>query len=208
MKKNVVLIGAGGHCKILIESLDKEKYEIIGILDERTYKGTLICNVPVIGTDKDAEEIFANGTHYAVITVVGNLQLRKILIKKYRKIGYQFPNIVHKTCRISESVTLGNGVTLLANSCINAEAKLEDFVTINTGAIVEHEVSVGENSHIAPGTILLGGSQIGKNTMIGAGSVILQQLKIGNDCSIGAGSIVLKSIADGKTAYGNPAKEK
>ena len=43
MKKNVVLIGAGGHCKILIESLDKEKYEIIGILDERTYKGTLIC---------------------------------------------------------------------------------------------------------------------------------------------------------------------
>ena len=45
MKKNVVLIGAGGHCKILIESLDKEKYEIIGILDERTYKGTLICKL-------------------------------------------------------------------------------------------------------------------------------------------------------------------
>ena len=96
----------------------------------------------------------------------------------------------------------------MANVCINAEAKLENYVTVNTGAIVEHEVHVSENSHIAPGAVLLGSSQIGRDTMIGAGAVILQQKCIGDYCQIGAGSVVLKNVETGKTVYGNPAREK
>ncbi|WP_122642457.1 acetyltransferase [Luxibacter massiliensis] len=208
MKQQVILIGAGGHCKIIIESLDTDRFEIIGIIDSFTPKGTFICDIPVIGTDDDAEKIFKQGVHLAIVTIVGNLKLRRSLLDKYRKIGFHFPSVIHKTCHISSSAILGNGITVLANACINAEAKLDDFVTINTGAIIEHEVYVEENSHIAPGAVILGGSRIGKESMVGAGSTVLQQVVIGNYCMIGAGSVVLKNIGCGVTAYGNPAKEK
>lgn len=205
-KEDVILVGAGGHCKIIIESLDLEQYNIRGILDDNIPVGTCICNIPVIGNDDDAESFFKDGIHYAIITIVGNLKIRRFLLEKYRRIGFQFPTIIHKTSHISNSAKIGEGVTLLANTCINAEAEISDFATINTGAIVEHEVFVGENSHIAPGAILLGASKIGNETMIGAGSTVLQQVYVGNNCTVGAGSVVLKDIEDARISYGNPAK--
>ncbi len=208
MKEKVILVGAGGHCKIIIESIDQSKYEIIGILDGFTKKGQAICGIPVIGTDEDADAIFNSGIKTAVITIVGNLKIRKKLLAKYKDIGFNFPNIIHKTCYISKSAVLGNGVTILANSCVNAEARLEDYVTVNTGAIVEHEAIVKENSHIAPGAILLGASKVGSDTMIGARSVLKQQVTVGDNCVIGAGSVVLKDVQDEKVVFGNPAKEK
>ena len=208
MRKQVVLVGAGGHCKVIIDSIDLEKYKIMGILDNFIPVGTCIYNIPVIGTDDDAENLYNRGVAFSIITVVGNLKIRRKLLERYRNIGFKIPNIVHRSCCISPRAQIGEGVTLLANVCINAEAKLENYVTVNTGEIVEHEVHVSENSHIAPGAVLLGSSQIGRDTMIGAGAVILQQKCIGDYCQIGAGSVVLKNVETGKTVYGNPAREK
>lgn len=208
MKEKVIFVGAGGHCKILIESLDKSRYEIAGILDDFVPKETRIRGIPVIGNDGDAEYFFHAGIRKAVITIVGNIKIRRKLLDKYREIGFSFPNIIHPAAYISPSVKIGNGVTVLAGAILNAEARLKDYVTVNTGAIIEHEVFVGENSHIAPRAILLGGSKIGKESMIGAGSTVLQQTVIGDGCTIGAGSVVLKDVEDKKTVYGNPAKEK
>lgn len=208
MKEQIILIGAGGHCKIMIESLERNKYEIYGILDEFAEKGTLVCGIPVIGTDQDAADIFRQGIHNAIISIVGDLKIRRQILTFYKSIGFHFPSVIHQTCCISDSAQLGEGVTLLANSCINSEAKIADYVTVNTGAIIEHEVIIDENSHIAPGAILLGASKVGRDTMIGAGSVILQQRVIGNHCIVGAGSVVLNNIDNGKTVYGNPAREK
>lgn len=208
MKEQVVFVGAGGHCKILIDSLDKSRYEIVGILDNFLPRGTLINGISVIGTDDDAESIFCSGVHNAIIAIVGNLEIRRNLLDKYKEMGFSFPTVVHPTSYISSSVQIGDGVTVLAGAIVNAEARLQDFVTVNTGTIVEHEVLIGENSHIAPGAILLGASKIGKGSMIGAGSTILQQIVVGDGCTIGAGSVVLKNVNDKKTVYGNPAKEK
>lgn len=208
MKEKVIFVGAGGHCKILIESLDKNQYDIVGIIDGFSRKGSEVAGVSVIGSDEDAEHIFASGVHNAVISIVGNLKLRRKLLDKYRKIGFFFPNIIHPTAHISSSVRIGNGAAILAGACINAEAELRDFVTVNTGAIIEHEVLVDENSHVAPGAILLGACKIGKETMIGAGSIVLQQTKVGNNSMVGAGSVVLRDVTDEAIVYGNPAKEK
>ena len=208
MKEKIVLVGAGGHCKVLIESLDTDTYEIIGVLDNFVSKGTMINGVPVIGNDASAESLFQAGVHNAAIAIVGNLKIRRTLLDKYTKIGFSFPIIVHPTAHVSSSAQIGKGTAILAGATINAEAKVQDFATVNTGAIIEHEVLVGENSHVAPGAILLGASQVGADAMVGAGSIVLQQKKIGNSCTVGAGSIVLRNVADAKTVYGNPAQEK
>lgn len=208
MKEKVVLVGAGGHCKILIESLDKSLYEIIGILDNDLEKGTEIIGIPIIGDDHDAKALFDAGIHNAVIAIVGNLKIRRKLLDQYKEMGFSFPNILHPSACISPSAKIGEGVAVLAGAYVNAEAIVQDFATINTGAVVEHEAVVGENGHIAPRATLLGAGRVGKDTMVGAGSVVLQQVIIGDQCTIGAGSIVLKNVKSGKTVYGNPAREK
>lgn len=208
MKEKVVLVGAGGHCKILIDSLDRNLYEIVGILDNTFEEGTMISGIPVIGDDNEAKSLFDLGVRNAVVTIVGNLKIRRKLLEQYKKIGFLFPRILHPTAHISPSAKIGEGVTVLAGVYINAEAEVQDFVTINTGAIVEHEVVIGENAHIAPRVTLLGASRVGKDTMVGAGSVVLQQVVIGDKCTVGAGSIVLKNVNATETVYGNPAKEK
>jgi sugar O-acyltransferase (sialic acid O-acetyltransferase NeuD family) len=208
MKEKVVLVGAGGHCKVLIECLDRNLYEIIGILDNKTKIGSEIIGISVIGDDNDAKLLFGSGVHNAVIAIVGNLKVRKKLLDKYKEIGFSFPVIRHPSACISSNAKLGEGVAILSGAHINTGAIVQNFVTINTGAVVEHDVVIGDNSHIAPRVTLLGASRVGNDTMIGAGSVVLQQVIIGNRCTVGAGSIVLKNIKDGKTVYGNPAREK
>lgn len=208
MKEKVVLVGAGGHCKILIESIDRNIYEIVGILDNNLKKGTEIAGIPVIGDDHDAKAFYDSGICNAVIAIVGNLKIRRMLLEQYREIGFSFPRILHPSSCISSSAQVGEGVAVLAGAYVNAEAIVQDFATINTGAVVEHEVLIGENSHIAPRATLLGAGRVGKDTMVGAGSIILQQVIIGEQCTIGAGSIVLKNVRDRKMVYGNPAKEK
>jgi len=208
MKEKIVLVGAGGHCKILLESLNRRRYEIVGILDNNSVNDSVIGGIPVIGRDCDAEALFCSGVHNAVITLVGDLQTRRKLLEQYKKIGFSFPTILHPSAYISSSAYIGEGAVVLAGAYVNAEAKVQDFATVNTGAIIEHDSIVGENAHIAPGAILLGASQVGKDSLLGAGSTVLQQITVGEGCTVGAGSIVLKDVKDNKTVYGNPAREK
>lgn len=77
---------------------------------------------------------------------------------------------------------------------------------INTGAIVEHDCTIGNFVHVSPGCTLCGSVAVGENTHVGAGSVVRQQVQIGRNCLIGAGSVVVSSIPDGAEAYGNPCK--
>ncbi len=206
--KKLVLVGAGGHCKVMIEAIDRAEYVIAGILDGFAELGTEVCGIPVIGSDEEAEGLLKKGITHAAISLVGNLKLRRELLYKYKKLGFQFPRIIHSAASVSGSAQLGEGAVILAGARVNAEAVIGDYATVNTGAVVEHEVNIGENSHVAPGSILLGGVSVGKDTLVGAGSIVLQMTQIGDGCTIGAGSVVTRSLKAGSTAFGNPARLK
>lgn len=206
MREKLILVGGGGHAKIILDSMDRSRYEVIGILDAFLSVGTKISGIPVLGGDAMAEDLYKNGVHDAIITTVGNGELFRKLIAKYKGVGFFIPGIMHPKSHVSESASLGEGVSLLVNSCVNTEANIGAYVTINSNAVVEHECIVGEGTHIAPCSVLLGGCRVGKYCLIGAGSVVLPQIRVGDNCIVGAGSIVTKDLPDGAMAYGNPAR--
>ena len=210
MNKKLLLLGGGGHCKSVIDSLAKtECYTEIGIIDKKQNIGKNILGFPIIGCDDDLLNLYQNGYYSAFITVgsVGNPVIRVKLFKMLKNIGFEIPNIIDPNAIVSEHVTLEEGIYVGKNAVINAGNFIEKCAIINTGSIVEHDCFIGQFSHISPGSVLCGEVQIGEYTHVGARSVVKQQVKIGANTLIGMGSVVLKNIPENVMAYGNPCKE-
>lgn len=205
--KRLLLIGGGGHCRSMLDSLLRlGEYDEIGIIDRESE--SQIFGVPVIGTDSDLPRLFAQGWHDAVITLgsIGAPARRRMLFQELSEIGFRFPPVVDPSALIGVGAEIGDGTFVGKRAVINSGTRVGRCAIINTGAILEHDCSIGDFAHIAPGCTLCGQAAVGENTHVGAGSVVRQRLHIGAGTLIGAGSVVVSPIEDHVKAYGNPCR--
>lgn len=208
--QDIILIGGGGHCKSVIDSISKTKeYNILGILDLPDKVGEEILGIKIIGTDDQLEYYYKKGVRHAFLTIgsIGDSTLRKRLYFVASDIGYFFPNIIDKTAIISEKIQIGHGNFISKGAIINSDTVIGYNCIINTGAVIEHDCYIGDFCHIGPGSTLSGNVKIGCNTHIGANTTIIQNINVGENTIVGAGSVVVKDIDSNKKAYGNPCRE-
>ena len=204
MKKKILLIGGGGHCHSVLDSiLAVGAYEDIGIIDN---VNSSFLGIPVIGTDDDVLRLKSEGWTDAFITIgsVGDTKLRHKLYEHVRNIGMNIPTIIDPTAVVAGGTEISEGVFIGKKAVINTGSRIETCAIINTGAIVEHDCIIGSFSHISSGATVCGQVRVGNDSHVGAGSVIRQQSIIGNNVLIGAGSVVVKDIPENVKAYGNP----
>jgi sugar O-acyltransferase (sialic acid O-acetyltransferase NeuD family) len=207
--EKLLLVGAGGHCRSVIDSIDRRYYRNIGILDLPELVGKNICSIPIIGTDDDMNTLFNAGYKQAVITLgsIGNSVKRITLYKRLKKIGFQFPLVIDTTAIVSQSDTkIEEGVFIGKGVIINTGVTIGACSIINTGAIIEHDCEIGNFVHIGPGVRMSGGIHIQDNVHVGTGSSMIQSISIGRNTIIGAGSVVVSDIEEGVTAFGAPCK--
>ncbi len=207
MAKRLLLLGGGGHCRSVADSLLADgRYDEIGIVDYDTEAN--VADLPVVGNDEDLPSLFADGWEEAFVAVgsVGNVSLRRKLFEKIKAVGFSIPHIIDPTAAIARDAVIGEGVYIGKRAVVNAKAEVESFAIINSGAIVEHDVFIDAFTHVSPGATICGEAKIGWNTHIGAAAVVKQGVSIGSNVIIGAGSVVLKDIPDFVKAYGNPCK--
>lgn len=205
MGNNIVLIGGGGHCKSVLDSVLRSGiFNEIVITDELLPEGSMILGCKVIGSDECLEKLRANGFKYAFVTVgsIGDNTLRKKLADKASSLGFKFPVIIDPSADVSESATVGDGTFIGKHAVINSEVTIEEHCIINTGALVEHECKIGAFTHVSVGAILCGNVDVGQRSFIGAGSTVIQCIKIGNDVVVGANSTILKNLADNSRNFG------
>lgn len=205
--EKLLLIGGGGHCKVVISAIKLAgEYEIAGIIDLPENIGKSLCEVPIIGDDSDLEKFSGQGIKYCIVTVgsVGDSSTRRKLYALSKNIGFIHANVIHPTAVIDKSVKMGEGNFFSAGVIINSDARLGNNCIVNTGAIIEHDCVIGDSVHIASGVVISGGVSIGSNSHIGTGTSIIQSIAIGKNVIIGAGSNVIKNIRNNVTALGNP----
>ena len=210
MSKKILLIGGGGHCKSVLDSLlERKEYVEIGIIDKKENLGNLVMDIPIIGSDEDLPSLLRNGYQYAFVTIgsIGNPTLRTKLYKLLVELGYEVPIIIDNSAVISKHAQIEEGVFIGKQCVINAGAIVQKGSIINSGAIVEHDCIIGAFSHIAPGAVLGGGVELGEQTHVGSNATIKQQVHVGSKVIIGMGSVVLKNISSKTMAYGNPCRE-
>lgn len=205
MSNKLLLIGAGGHCKSVLDSIDRYEYDEIAIIDKNLI-GEKIMGIDVIGSDDDLKALFNDGYNLAFISI-GNIEIRTKLYMILKEIGFEIPTIIDKSAAVSKFAKINQGVFIGKNSVVNADAHIGIASIVNTGSIVEHDCIIKDFVNIAPNVTLGGNVKIGQFANIGLSSVIRENLIIGEKSIIGMGSVVVNSIDDNILAYGNPCVE-
>ena len=207
MAERIVIIGGGGHAKVVIDAmLLKNEFEIVGIVDKYSSAGSSVCGIDVIGDDKALTAIFKDGVRHAFVGIgsVGNCDLRKRLYGELKRIGFQLPVIVHPDSTVAKDAILTEGVFIAARAVVNPGTIIGVNAIINTTSSVDHDCFIGAFAHIAPGAVLSGGVKIGDETHIGTGANIIQNVEVGQRCMIGAGVTVRHNLPDGAKEFGRP----
>lgn len=207
--EDIVLLGAGGHCKVIIDVINSQNiYNIVGLVDKHTVEKNKF-GFPLLGDESVLNDLFKKGVSNAFVCVgsINNNYLRYELFTMLKKIGYTIPVLIHKNSIVSDSAVLCEGTVVMAGAIINSGAIVGCNSIINTGSILEHDCILKNNVHICPGSTIAGNVTVSDNSIVGIGSCVIQGITIEENVTIGAGSVVVRNITKNKIAYGNPCKE-
>jgi sugar O-acyltransferase (sialic acid O-acetyltransferase NeuD family) len=206
MSLPVIVLGGGGHAKVLIDALLLLHREVLGYTDAGG-EGTTILGLFRLGDDKKILEYDPKGLKLVNgVGSISSVSLRRRLYEQFRRKGYCFESVIHPSTTISLDVRFGEGVQIMAGAVVQAGSRLGVNTIINTGALVDHDCDIGAHVHIAPGAILSGNVHIEDGALIGMGARIIQGLAIGAKSVIGAGSVVIGNVPEGVTVVGVPGK--
>lgn len=205
----VIVIGGGGHSRVLIDSLLMQSNVILGFTDiDVQFQASSFHGVHYLGDD----DIINNYAPSEILLVnalgsIGSTKMRARIYETFKSKGYSFASVIHPSAIISSDVTLGEGVQVMAGTIIQTGSQIGDNTIINTRSSVDHDCVIGSHVHVAPGVTLSGGIRVGSGVHIGSGATVIQQVSLDEFSIIGAGAVVLKDVPAHRTYVGVPAKE-
>jgi len=207
--KKIVVLGGGGHAKIVITILKKtNKYKITGYTDCED-KGQIL-GINYLGDDSILIELKSKNKNCTAVIGVGSVKVdekRKIIKEKLERLGFELPVIISPEAIINEEVEIGRGTVVMDGAIIDSGSKIMEAVIINKSSTIGHDCIIGNYTHVALGATLGGSVEVGENCLIGIGANIIQYVKITKDCLIGAGATVVNDILEPGNYIGIPAKK-
>jgi len=200
-RKTVLVLGAGGHAKVVIATLQAAGFDVKAAFDDDRRKwGTEVLGVPVKGGLAEAARVKS----LAAVIAVGDNSARKAIAARFPEALWI--TAVHPKAAVHASARLGLGTVVFAGAVVQPEASIGAHGIVNTGATVDHDCALGDYVHVAPGAHLAGGVQLGDGVLMGVGSATVPYVKIGEWSVVGAGAAVVASLPAGIVAGGVPAK--
>lgn len=203
MKDKLLIIGAGGHGKVVADIAIKINNwkDILFFDDDVRIKSVL--GFEVVGGIADAYNYFEECD---IFVAIGNNDARERICKKIEAIGVSIPTLIHPNAIIGEHVKIGKGTAVMAGAVINCCSNIGKGCIINTGATIDHDNIIEDYVHISPGAHTAGTVNVGKGTWLGIGSVISNNINIAGGCIVGAGAVVVKDLDEPGVYVGVPAR--
>lgn len=193
----MLLYGAGGHAKVVIDCLLSNRMKNIVLFDDNE-SITDLNGIKVVG--KYIKEYMPDEQ---LIISIGDNHIR---YNVFKKIHHHFGYVFHPSALIAEKVNIGEGTVVFHNSVIQCDASVGRHCIINTSSIIEHDCRLDDFVHVSPNATINGDVALGFGTHIGASAVVIPGVKIGDWVTIGAGAVVINDVPDGAVVVGNPAK--
>ncbi|MDY0101447.1 MAG: acetyltransferase [Lentimicrobium sp.] len=206
--KQIILVGGGGHCISVIESLERSgKYTIKGISDVREKIGQRLLGYDIRWADDQLSAMISDDVEFLItIGHIKSPQIRKRLFEELWALKVRFFTLIDTHAVVSPRAVIGDGTVILRNAFVNAGAVIGLNCIINSGAMIEHGSTVGDHVHISTGAIVNGDCKVGNGCFVGSGAIISNGVSICDDTLISAGSVVFRDINTPGTYMGNPVR--
>jgi sugar O-acyltransferase (sialic acid O-acetyltransferase NeuD family) len=193
----LLVIGAGGHAKVVIDAARCARIEVAGVIGEPLGRHDLL-GVPIAETP---DGIDADG----FIVAVGDNAARRELFERFSESGLMPVAVVHPSAIIADGVEIGGGTLVAAGVVVNIDTSVGANAILNTSCTVDHDCVVGDHAHVGPMTGLCGGVSVGEGALIGAGCSIIPLRSVGSWSVVGAGAAVVADVPAGECYAGVPA---
>ena len=193
--KPVILLGAGGHAKVLLEALQLEGRNVLGLLTPDLEKGSKHLGLAVLGDDDLLQQF--KPSEIDIVNGIGSLpfeQIRWKVSNKVRSWGFRLSTVIHPSAVVSKGATVEEGVQIMAGCVIQLGCTIGKDTIINTGSTIDHDCVIGKKTHIAPGSTLSGGVRVGELVHIGTGSSIIQNVEVGEGVVVAAGTVLYQNV--------------
>ncbi len=208
-KKEIILIGGGGHCKSCIEVIESTtEFSIAGIIDSKDKVGQDVLGYKIIGCDDDLK-LLKQKYDYALITVgqIKSPKARINLFQTLKSIGFNLPIVVASTAHVSKYAKIGEGTIIMHQALVNANVEIGENCIINSKALIEHDCKIGSNCHISTNTTLNGNVEIGDECFVGSCSSFVNGISVSNQIFIGINSNVTKHLDTPGVYVGQPCRK-
>ncbi len=203
MTSPVVVIGAGGHAKVVVDLLFDLDHEVVAAVSSKPaepYRG-----VPVRVGDESIRECRELAS--SCFVALGDNQARVRLANQAVQLGFELITLVSPRAIVSPTASIGAGTIVMDGAIVHADAIVGANAIVNTAAVIEHDCRIGDGAHIAPGVRLAGRVAVGTGGFMGAGSVAIPGIVVGDGAVVGAGAVVVRDVPTRAVVYGVPARE-
>ena len=206
VKPLVFVLGAGGHAKMVIETLvSMDRYELYGCLDTAPTSEKLL-GFPIFPENPQTLATLLDAKAHALVAL-GDNKLRQRGTLKLQELGFSFATAIAQSAYVSPSAIVGSGTVIMPKAVVGASAKIGQGVVLNTASSVDHDVDIGDFVHVAPGCHLAGNVRVEQGAMLGIGTCVIPERHIGAWAILGANSTVVRDVPAGTTYIGTPARQ-
>lgn len=208
MTRDIIVIGAGGHAKVLVAALERAGHHVKGLTDsDVSLHGRSVLGRPVLGGDEVI--LSQGGTQLLLVNGIGSVgrgDLRARVQLDLASRGFHFLTLVDPWALVGPDVELGEGTQVLAGAVVQPGCRIGTGAIINSRATVDHDCVIGDFAHVAPGANLSGNVRVGARALVGTGAAVRQGISIGEGTVIGTGAAVVCDLPDGIVVIGVPAR--
>lgn len=200
--EKLIIIGAGGYAKSVLDSVDIFNYEIEGFIDEFSKEKDHL-GYPILAPNLEGIQ---NAEKYVYFIAIGNNMRRKIWYDRLKSKKLRMINVVDRSAIVSPRAMLGTACFIGKLAVVNSKAVVGNNCIINTRALVEHGCTVADHVNVSTNAVLNGDVNVQEGSFVGSCSVTIGQRTIGKWSTIGAGAVVTHDVGDNVTVAGVPAK--
>ncbi len=199
MGEPIVILGAGGHGRVIADIIRAQGGNFLGFLDDHRQSAP---GLTVLGAFSDAMGISMRAWF---IIGVGDNAARVELAARFAGI-LRFAVAVHPSAVVAPDVVIGAGTVVMPGAVLNTGTVVGRHCIVNTSATADHDCVLEDFTHLSPGAHLAGEVHIGARSWIGAGGIVVNGARLCADCRVGAGGVVIHSLTQPGTYVGVPVR--